>query len=80
MAAADRASVREDVADELAALWRALPPMGWLEQAACGDLGWGGDVFTADHPDTRELALAEAVCRRCPVLSDCASYAAQVPV
>jgi hypothetical protein len=45
--------------EELAALWRSLPAMGeWVDDAACGALGSGAVVFTADSPDRDELALA----------------------
>lgn len=67
-------------ADELAALWRNLPPIGeWVEDASCGPLA-DVEVWTADHPDVEELAVAERVCRRCPVRQECASYAASTAV
>jgi hypothetical protein len=68
--------------DVLAALLRELPPLGpWVEEASCGDLGLHAtEIFTSDHPDADELALAEATCWRCPVRRQCADYAAQTPV
>lgn len=73
---------RPAVLDELAAALARLPPMGaWVLDASCGDLGLdAADVFTQDRPEPEELALAERVCRRCPVLSDCCAYAARAPV
>ncbi len=69
------------VLDELALALAGLPVLGeWVEDAACGSLGAGADVFTADHPDVEELAYAEAMCWRCPVRQECADYAAQAPV
>lgn len=63
---------RRPVLDELARAFQGLPPLGeWIESAACADLGGGADVFTEDHPDVEELALAEAVCWRCAVLAEC---------
>lgn len=73
---------RPSVLDELAAALAALPPMGaWVLDASCGDLGLdAADVFTQDRPDPDELAVAERVCRRCPVRRECADYAARTPV
>jgi hypothetical protein len=66
--------------DELAELWRSLPPIGeWVDDAACGSLV-DAVVWTADVPDPDELAVAERVCRRCPVREECHAYAAQAPV
>jgi hypothetical protein len=78
----DLEPVRSPVLDELARALSRLPPLGpWVEDAACGGLGLdASEVFTADHPDPEELALAEAVCWRCPVRQECADYAAQAPV
>jgi len=69
------------VLDELAAALVDLPPIGaWVAGAACGPLA-GADVWTADdEPDVEELAVAERVCRRCPVRQECADYAASAPV
>lgn len=68
------------VLDELARALAHLPPLGaWVELAACGPLA-GADVWTTDMPDPEELAVAERVCRRCPVRQECAAYAAQAPV
>ena len=55
-----------------------LPPIGgWVAGAACGPLA-DADIWTSDdEPDVEELALAERVCRRCPVRQECADYAAQ---
>ena len=60
----------------LADLLEAFPPVGeWVERAACGDLGLP-EVFVADRrPDPEDLAVAERVCRRCPVRADCTGYA-----
>ncbi len=67
--------------EELARAVADLPPLGeWVELAACGPLA-GADVWTADdEPDAEELALAERVCRRCPVRQACADYAVSAPV
>lgn len=67
--------------DELALLWRSLPPLGpWVEDAACGSLDMP-DVFVAGtKPSADELALVERVCRRCPVRRACAEYAASAAV
>lgn len=61
--------------DELA----ALPRLGdWVTEAACRGLG---DIYTAaTRPDAAEMAVVERVCRRCPVRSDCATFADQHPV
>jgi hypothetical protein len=67
--------------DELARALADLPPLGaWVDDALCGSLGvQASEVFVADHPDAGELALAEAVCWRCPVRRECADYAAETP-
>lgn len=67
--------------DELARALVDLPPVGgWVAGAACGPLA-DADVWTADvEPDADELAVAERVCRRCPVREECRSYAATAPV
>ncbi len=69
------------VLDELAAALVDLPPIGaWVAGAACGPLA-DAPVWTSDDvPDVEELALAERVCRRCPVRAPCADYAATAPV
>jgi len=69
------------VLDELAAALVDLPPLGaWVELAACGPLA-DADVWTSDdEPEADELAVAERVCRRCPVRGPCADYAATAPV
>jgi hypothetical protein len=74
-------SVEAAPLDELAAALADLPPIGeWVAAAACGPLA-GADVWTADdEPDAEELAVAERVCRRCPVCGPCADYAATAPV
>lgn len=52
----------------------------WVLDASCGDLGLdAAEVFTQDRPDPEELAVAERVCRRCPVRQECAAYAASAP-
>jgi hypothetical protein len=67
--------------DELAGLWRDLPPLGaWVDAAACGGMLGDAEVWTADRPDPEELAYAERVCRRCPVRAECADYAGSAPV
>lgn len=75
------ASPARDNTDELAAALADLPSVGpWVELAACGPLA-DAPVWTADdEPDVDELALAERVCRRCPVRPACADYAATAPV
>lgn len=57
---------------ELARALVDLPPIGaWVELAACGPLA-GAQVWRADdEPDVDELAVAERVCRRCPVRPSC---------
>ena len=69
------------VLDELAAALVDLPPLGaWVELAACGPLA-DADVWTSDdEPEADELAVAERVCRRCPVRQQCGSYAATAAV
>jgi hypothetical protein len=78
---ADLGGPRPTVLDELARALVDLPPIGaWVELAACGPLA-GADVWTADdEPDADELAVAERVCRRCPVRQECADYAGSAPV
>lgn len=72
--------VRPVVVDELARALAALPALGeWIDDAACGPLV-DVAVWTADAPDVEELALAERVCRRCPVRQACSDYAATAPV
>ena len=65
----------------LADLLEAFPPVGgWVERAARGDLAMP-EVFVADRrPNPEDLAVAERVCRRCPVRADCTGYALSAPV
>ena len=69
------------VLDELTRALPDLPPLGeWIALAACGPLV-DVEVWTADtKPDADELALVERVCRRCPVRTECRSYALSTPV
>lgn len=59
--------------DELLLTLSQLPPIGaWVERAACASLGLAGaDVFTTTAPDADDLAMAERVCRPCPVREQC---------
>lgn len=67
--------------DPLASLFRSMRPLGaWVEDAACADLDdEAAAAFTADKPDPDALAVAEAICWRCPVRQPCADYAADGP-
>lgn len=49
----------------------------WFDQAACAGLG---DLFFADREDGASTRAARAVCRTCPVLSECRAYALTLPV
>ena len=73
----------QDVTDEpldLLADLPSLPPLGpWVDDAACAALGLA-EVFTGPKPDREEMAVAERVCRRCPVRRECAEHAAQEAV
>jgi hypothetical protein len=68
---AAEAEIRDALAD--------FPPLGpWVGAAACAGLG---DLFTGPRaPDPEELAVFDRICRRCPVRSDCADYAARADV
>lgn len=68
------------VLDELAAALAGLPLLGeWTAEAACGPLA-AAEVWTSDVVDPDELAVAERVCRRCPVRVQCRSYVLSAPV
>jgi len=59
---------------EVGAAWRRTPPPGaWVEDAACA--GTAPDVFT-DPADVDDVAAASRVCAGCPVVQECAAYAA----
>ncbi|MFG3660914.1 WhiB family transcriptional regulator [Streptomyces sp. NPDC047706] len=52
--------------------------MDWREQALCG--GADPDLFfpigdTSSRPTEAQTALAKTVCRRCPVIRECLSWA-----
>lgn len=65
--------------DLLADLPSLLPLGPWVEAAACGALGLA-EVYTGNKPDAEELAVAERVCRRCPVRRECGEHAASEAV
>ena len=68
--------------DSLDRLLSSTPPLGsWVEDAACADPDVDvADVYTADAPAVHDLALATAVCSRCPVRRECGDYAARAAV
>lgn len=55
--------------------WR--PERAWMARAACArpeHAAWR-DTFTAEEDDREAIAIATAICQRCPVRLDCRLYA-----
>ena len=57
-------------------------PGAWVERAACAELGPRDDIWFSEVPGGGGLVAkkqAEAICRRCDALTECAAYIAANP-
>jgi WhiB family redox-sensing transcriptional regulator len=54
-----------------------IPTNTWRDQANCK--GRQPDMFPKGHKDISYLATARAICRECPVKTECLEYALEFP-